>query len=50
MNGIEVGFVYIFDAIKKSSAVAIKELMSQDVEVIMLTGDNENFLVFTLNS
>lgn len=42
IDGVAVGFVSIFDAIKESSAAAIKELMSQGVEVIMLTGDNEN--------
>ncbi|WP_158728381.1 MULTISPECIES: heavy metal translocating P-type ATPase [unclassified Flavobacterium] len=42
VDGIAVGFVSIFDAIKESSATAIKELMRQGVEVIMLTGDNEN--------
>ncbi|WP_310555076.1 heavy metal translocating P-type ATPase [Flavobacterium sp.] len=42
IDGVVVGFVSIFDAIKESSAAAIKELMSQGVEVIMLTGDNEN--------
>jgi Cu+-exporting ATPase len=42
IDGVAVGFVSIFDAIKESSAAAIKELMRQGVEVIMLTGDNEN--------
>lgn len=42
VEGIAVGFVSIFDAIKESSTAAIKELMSQGVKVIMLTGDNEN--------
>ncbi|WP_348823175.1 heavy metal translocating P-type ATPase [Flavobacterium aestuarii] len=42
VDGIAVGFVSIFDAIKESSAAAIKELMRQGVEVVMLTGDNEN--------
>lgn len=42
VDGIAVGFVSISDAIKESSAAAIKELMRQGVEVIMLTGDNEN--------
>ena len=42
VDGTAVGFISIFDAIKKSSAAAIKELMRQGVEVIMLTGDNEN--------
>jgi Cu2+-exporting ATPase len=41
-DGVAVGFVSIFDAIKQSSAAAIKELIRQGVEVIMLTGDNEN--------
>ena len=42
VEGVAVGFVSIFDAIKKSSAAAIKELMRQGVEVIMMTGDNVN--------
>ena len=42
IDGIAVGFVSISDAIKVSSAAAIKELMRQGVEVIMLTGDNVN--------
>ena len=42
VDGVAVGFVSIFDAIKESSTAAIKELMRQGVEVIMLTGDNEN--------
>ncbi|WP_395047824.1 heavy metal translocating P-type ATPase [Flavobacterium sp.] len=42
VDGIAVGFVSITDAIKTSSAAAIKELMRQGVEVIMLTGDNVN--------
>lgn len=37
-----VGFVAITDAIKATSAQAIKELLSMGTEVIMLTGDNEN--------
>jgi Cu2+-exporting ATPase len=36
-----LGYVTITDAIK-SSVAAIKELMNQGIEVIMLTGDNEN--------
>jgi Cu2+-exporting ATPase len=39
---IAVGFVSISDKIKTTSADAIKELIRQGVEVIMLTGDNEN--------
>ncbi|MDI1255975.1 MAG: heavy metal translocating P-type ATPase [Flavobacterium sp.] len=42
VDGVTVGFVSITDAIKISSAAAIKELMRQGVEVIMLTGDNLN--------
>ncbi|MBY0488172.1 MAG: heavy metal translocating P-type ATPase [Flavobacteriaceae bacterium] len=42
VDGIGVGFISITDAIKTSSKEAIKELMRQGVEVIMLTGDNEN--------
>ena len=41
-DGIAVGFVSISDKIKTTSADAIKELIRQGVEVIMLTGDNEN--------
>jgi Cu2+-exporting ATPase len=37
-----VGYVTIFDAIKKTSQKAITELQSNGVEVIMLTGDNKN--------
>lgn len=42
VDGIAVGFVSITDAIKATSVTAIKELIRQGVEVIMLTGDNEN--------
>jgi len=42
VDGIAIGFVSISDKIKATSADAIKELMRQGVEVIMLTGDNEN--------
>ncbi|MEO5777350.1 MAG: heavy metal translocating P-type ATPase [Flavobacterium sp.] len=42
IDGIAVGYVSITDAIKSTSIAAIKELISQGVEVIMLTGDNEN--------
>jgi Cu2+-exporting ATPase len=37
-----LGYVAITDAIKENSAKAIKELIDQGVEVIMLTGDNHN--------
>jgi P-type Cu+ transporter len=42
IDGVAVGFVSITDAIKISSKDAIKELIRQGVEVIMLTGDNIN--------
>ncbi len=42
IDGTAVGFVSISDTIKATSAAAIKELMRQGVEVIMLTGDNAN--------
>lgn len=37
-----VGYITITDSIKTTSKAAIKELMAQGIEVIMLTGDNEN--------
>lgn len=42
INKKVVGYVSISDAIKKTSLKAIQELKNQGVEVIMLTGDNEN--------
>ena len=42
VDGIAVGFVSISDKIKPTSVAAIKELMGQGIEVIMITGDNEN--------
>ena len=36
-----VGFVVISDAIKKSSAKAIKQLQNKGISVIMMTGDNK---------
>lgn len=42
INGKAVGYITITDAIKKSSFDAIQELKKQGVEVIMMTGDNEN--------
>jgi Cu2+-exporting ATPase len=42
VDGVALGFVAISDAIKKTSAAAIQELMQQGIAVIMLTGDNEN--------
>lgn len=42
INQKALGYVSISDAIKKTSAAAIKTLMNKGVEVIMLTGDNEN--------
>jgi P-type Cu+ transporter len=37
-----LGYVTITDAIKENSTKAIKRLIEQGVEVIMLTGDNKN--------
>lgn len=37
-----VGYVTIFDALKKTSHQAIQELQRNGVQVIMLTGDNKN--------
>ncbi|MCO4821300.1 MAG: copper-translocating P-type ATPase [Flavobacteriaceae bacterium] len=42
VNNEAVGYVTIFDAIKKTSQNAIKELQAHGIEVIMLTGDNNN--------
>lgn len=42
VDGIGVGFISISDAIKTTSKDAIRALISQGVEVIMLTRDNEN--------
>lgn len=37
-----MGYVTITDAIKENSVKAIKDLIDQGVEVIMMTGDNSN--------
>jgi heavy metal translocating P-type ATPase len=42
INSNVIGFITISDAIKKTSFDAIKELKRQGIQVIMLTGDNEN--------
>ncbi|MGA9638457.1 heavy metal translocating P-type ATPase [Flavobacterium sp.] len=42
INDTAVGYITITDAIKKTSFEAIQELKRQGVEVVMLTGDNEN--------
>lgn len=42
VNGEVLGSVSIVDAIKPSSVAAIKDLMQNGVEVMMLTGDNWN--------
>nr|WP_198999659.1 heavy metal translocating P-type ATPase [Flavobacterium sp. ASV13] len=42
VNNTVSGYVTITDAIKENSAKAIKELIDQGVEVIMMTGDNGN--------
>ena len=42
VNKIVTGYITITDSIKTNSAKAIKDLMDQGIEVIMLTGDNKN--------
>ena len=42
VDQVVTGYVTITDAIKENSAKAIKDLIDQGVEVIMLTGDNSN--------
>jgi len=42
VNNIVLGYVTITDAIKENSIKAIKSLIDEGVEVIMLTGDNKN--------
>jgi P-type Cu+ transporter len=42
VNQKALGYVSISDAIKLTSKEAVKNLMDKGVEVIMLTGDNEN--------
>jgi len=42
VNNKAIGYVSISDAIKQTSKEAVKSLMDKGVEVIMLTGDNEN--------
>ncbi|HMR17086.1 MAG TPA: heavy metal translocating P-type ATPase, partial [Mariniflexile sp.] len=42
INKEAVGYVTIFDAIKETSKKAIKALQDQGIDVIMLTGDNNN--------
>jgi len=42
VDSIAVGYVSIYDAIKESSKHAISELMNKGIEVIMMTGDNNN--------
>ena len=42
IDGKVSGYVVIGDKIKKTSAKAIRELKNKGIEVIMLTGDNQN--------
>lgn len=42
IDKVVLGYVTITDAIKENSAKAIKDLIDQGVEVIMMTGDNSN--------
>jgi Cu2+-exporting ATPase len=39
-NGAQIGLVAIADQLKHTSAEAVKKLLSQGIEVYMLTGDN----------
>lgn len=41
INGKLAGIIAIADGIKKDSASAIKHLKSEDIKVVMLTGDNK---------
>ncbi|WP_378186442.1 heavy metal translocating P-type ATPase [Aquimarina sp. W85] len=42
VNSIVVGYVVLTDAIKETSKEAISKLRTMGIDVIMLTGDNEN--------
>ncbi|MGY0408505.1 MAG: copper-translocating P-type ATPase, partial [Polaribacter sp.] len=42
VDNMVVGYLVIGDKIKKTSAKAIKELQNKGINVIMLTGDNQN--------
>jgi Cu2+-exporting ATPase len=42
ISRVLAGFISVSDPIKETSLNAIKELQNQGLEVIMLTGDNEN--------
>lgn len=42
INNIAMGYVSIYDAIKATSKEALEMLMKKGIEVIMLTGDNQN--------
>lgn len=42
VDGKMAGFVTLTDSIKATSKAAIKDLLSSNIEVFMLTGDNEN--------
>lgn len=41
-NGEYIGMIATADAVKEDSAKAVKELQHMGIEVVMLTGDNEN--------
>jgi len=41
VNGVLAGLVAVADPIKETTAAAIEELRNDDVEVVMLTGDNQ---------
>lgn len=50
VNKEAVGFVVITDKIKKSSKKAIQALQAKGIDVIMLTGDNQNTAKAVANS
>jgi Cu+-exporting ATPase len=41
VNGEDVGMIGVADAIKPSAKIAIEELHRQNIEVVMMTGDNK---------
>ena len=41
-NGSYIGMIATADTVKEDSALAIKEIRNMGIEVVMLTGDNEN--------
>jgi Cu2+-exporting ATPase len=42
VDGVALGYISIYDVIKPSSKIAIKELLESGIEVIMMSGDNSD--------